>query len=106
MQDVKVCIEELREWYNGYHMAEVGVIYNPRSIVEALEEGVCRDYWNKTGGYSELKEYITMNFYGLWEAVPELVAGNEIAVDVLGTRHIKKYTVVRETQKIMPGNKD
>ena len=83
-QDVKLCFEELREWYNGYHMAEIGGIYNPRSVVEALEEGVCRDYWNKTGGFSELEEYITMNFDGLGEAVTELVAGNEISVDVLG----------------------
>ena len=65
-------------------MAEIGGIYNPRSVVEALEEGVCRDYWNKTGGFSELEEYITMNFDGLGEAVTELVAGNEISVDVLG----------------------
>lgn len=57
---------------------------NPRSVVEALEEGVCRDYWNKTGGYSELEEYITMDFDGLGSTVAELLAGEQAPISVLG----------------------
>lgn len=45
--------EELKAWYDGYCVPGVGDIYNPRSVVEALEENVCRDYWNKTGGFSQ-----------------------------------------------------
>lgn len=48
--------EELTEWYNGYYLEGVGNIYNPKSVVEALSEGICKDYWNKTGGFTELKE--------------------------------------------------
>lgn len=76
--------EELRLWYDGYDMPEDASIYNPRSVVEALEEGSCRDYWNKTGGFSELEEYITMNFDGLGDSVKKLVAGDRVEVSVIG----------------------
>jgi len=79
-----VGMEQLKEWYDGYYMPEIGDVYNPRSVVEALEENLCRDYWNKTGGFSELEEYITMNFDGLGEDVTALAAGQEITVNVLG----------------------
>lgn len=79
-----VTFEELKLWYDGYHVPGSGDIFNPRSVVEALEESVCKDYWNKTGGFSELEEYITMDFDGLGSMITELVAGNECAVNVLG----------------------
>lgn len=41
----KLSMEELKEWYDGYNMGEWGSIYNSRSVVEALNEGKCCDYW-------------------------------------------------------------
>lgn len=76
--------EEITLWYDGYCMPGVGGISNPCSVVQALEENICRDYWNKTGGYSELEEYITMDFDGLGQAVTELIAGESVKVGVLG----------------------
>lgn len=76
--------DELKEWYNGYIMEGYEPVYNPRSVVEAFSEGKCEDYWNKTGGYSELEEYITQNFDGLREAIIQMLAGNEVEVNVLG----------------------
>lgn len=79
-----VPFEKLREWYNGYSLDGTGGIYNPRSVVEALEEGTCGDYWSRTGGFSELEEYITMNFSGLGETVTRLLAGEEEELNVVG----------------------
>lgn len=80
----KLTLEEVKEWYDGYSMGEWGNIYNPRSVTEAFNEGKCCDYWNKTGGYSELEEYITMDFDGLGEAITRMLAGESTTVDVLG----------------------
>lgn len=80
----KLSAEELKIWYNGYYMPGVGSVYNPCSVVEALGENLCRDYWNRTGGYSELEEYVTKDFYGLGDTVTSLVAGEEQPVNVLG----------------------
>lgn len=80
----KLSLEEVKEWYDGYVMGEWGNIYNPRSVTEALSEGKCCDYWNKTGGYSELEDYITKDFDGLGEAVTQMLAGEAVEVNVLG----------------------
>lgn len=80
----ELSLEEIKEWYDGYCMGEWGHIYNPRSVVEALREGKCGDYWNKTGGYTELEEYITKDFDGLGEAVTRMLAGESEKVNVLG----------------------
>lgn len=61
--------EELTEWYDGYCGLGGVEKYNPRSVIEALESGICSDYWANTGGFSELEDYITMDFDGLGQAV-------------------------------------
>lgn len=77
-------LNELTEWYDGYCGIGGREKYNPRSVVEALEEGKCRDYWSQTGGFSELEEYITMDFDGLGQMVTRLLGGEELPVNVLG----------------------
>ena len=77
-------LEELKEWYDGYCAEEYGNIYNPRSVVEAIREQKCRDYWNKTGGYSELEEYITQDFDGQKTAIMQMLTGESAEVNVLG----------------------
>lgn len=52
--------------------------------MEALGENACQDYWNRTGGFSELESYITLDFDGLSGIVTRLVAGERVSVDVLG----------------------
>lgn len=79
-----VSMEELREWYDGYYIEGEGHIFNPKSVSDALNEGICKDYWGKSGGFSELEEYITMNFDGLGKTVTQLLAGEQIEVNVLG----------------------
>ena len=88
-------LEEVREWYDGYYLAGTGFILNPRSVVEALEEGVCRDYWNKTGGYSELEEYITMDFDGLGSTVAELLAQGRLFFSPDCRDSIREFSLYR-----------
>lgn len=76
--------EKLKEWYNGYYIKGVGAIYNPRSIVSALTSNWIENYWTGTGGFDELREYITLNFDGLRECVIELLEGKEIIISTLG----------------------
>ena len=79
-----VSMDELEEWYGGYYIEGEGHIFNPKSVSDALNEGICKDYWGKSGGFSELEEYITMNFDGLGEAVTRLLSGERIEINVLG----------------------
>lgn len=82
--ETEISVNDLKEWYDGYYMPGIGEIYNPRSVVEALRENHCDDYWNRTGGFSELEEYITMNFDGMGEMVSRMVAGDAVPINVVG----------------------
>lgn len=77
-------LNELADWYDGYFIEDVGHIYNPKSIIEALSEGSCKDYWNQSGGFSELEEYITLDFDGLGQDITKLLTGDQVSVNVLG----------------------
>ena len=45
---------ELENWYNGYVTAKGRKIYNPRSVVKALQNGYCESYWTNTGAMDEV----------------------------------------------------
>lgn len=80
----KISFDELKEWYDGYYMEDAGAVFNPRSVTEALNEGKCYDYWNRTGGFCELEEYITKDFDGMGDTIIALMADENVSVNVLG----------------------
>ena len=44
-------MENLKLWYDGYNIGKVKSIYNPYSVMKALQRGVCKSYWTTTGAY-------------------------------------------------------
>ena len=36
--------EELKYWYDGYHLSNGSSLFNPRSVNNALSDGVCQCY--------------------------------------------------------------
>ena len=74
--------QEVKEWYDGYDFPNIGAIYNPYSVMKALEKKKCRSYWTQTSAAESLKSYINMNFDGLQETIARLVSGEDISVNV------------------------
>ncbi len=74
---------EMRRWYDGYHFVGVGHVYNPRSVVDAIEFRECASYWTATASYESLKTYIELNFDGLLDAVTDMLGGVRQKVDVV-----------------------
>ena len=73
--------EEVRQWYDGYAFPGHGAIYNPYSVMCAMQEGKCRSYWQKTSAAESLMTYINMDFEGLQETISRLISGEETEVD-------------------------
>ena len=77
--------EECKRWYNGYkldffnHALE---IYNPKSVVQAMNSRKFGDYWTKTGSYDSIRTYISMNFEGIKDDVKTMIAGGLVDVKV------------------------
>ncbi|MGL5068822.1 MAG: AAA family ATPase [Sarcina sp.] len=76
----KLSFEEISNWYNGYMNEEGYRIYNPRSVVKALQNGKCISYWTNTGGMDEVTEYLKYNTLEVREDVIEMIAGEEVDI--------------------------
>jgi hypothetical protein len=74
--------DEVMEWYDGYSFKNTPHICGPNSVVKAMLEGQCENYWSQTVAYNSLVTYITMNFDGLRDAIVEALGGNRIKVKV------------------------
>ncbi len=56
--------DELEKWYDGYQIGNVPSIFNPNSVMTALDNGACLGYWSATGAYDSVSMYISMNYEG------------------------------------------
>ena len=77
--------EECKRWYNGYKLDfrnNSFEIYNPKSVVQAMNTGKFGDYWTKTGSYDSIRTYISMNFEGIKDDVKTMIAGGRVEVNV------------------------
>ena len=74
--------QQIKQWYDGYELGAVKEIYNPFAVMRAIKRKKIASYWTSTTTYENLKRYISMNYEGLRDSVIELLAGNEVRVDV------------------------
>ena len=72
--------KELEEWYNGYTTPSGIKLYNPRSVVIALRNGYCENYWTSTGAMDEVLYYLKYNIADVRNDVIEMVSGNSIDI--------------------------
>ena len=81
--------DELQYWYNGYYLSNGNRLFNPRSVNNALSDGICRNYWTETGPMNEIADCIEHNVDEVREDIVNLVAGNTIEV------HLDGYSVTQ-----------
>ncbi len=73
--------EECCRWYDGYRIRGFK-LYNPRSVVFAMDGKKYASYWTATSSYEALKNYILMDFKGIRDDVVKMISGGKIDVDV------------------------
>ena len=89
----KLDFQECEDWFYGYkfrYFKEIngeGVwikqsIFNPYAIIMTIQTHVFQSYWNNTGSYESIKDYILLNLDGTRDAVTEMLAGQEVDVNV------------------------
>ena len=76
--------DELEMWYDGYQIGPETSMFNPNSVMEAIRNDWCDNYWSKTGAYDAVADYINMNYEGLKDDIIDLLAGNHVRVDPKG----------------------
>ena len=73
---------ELESWYNGYLTAKGIKVYNPRSVVKALQNDNCESYWTNTGAMDEVAEYLKYNTLEVRDDVIKMLSGEEIEITI------------------------
>ncbi|MGL4654973.1 MAG: AAA family ATPase [Sarcina sp.] len=79
-QNKSVSYKDLEEWYNGYQTALGKRVYNPRSVIKALQNSYCGSYWTNTGAMDEVIEYLKYDILEIRDDVIEMVSGEEIDI--------------------------
>lgn len=72
--------EDARKWYDGYDFPGLGAIYNPYSVMCAMQDRKFASYWKKTSAAESLMTYINMDFEGLQETISRLISGENVEV--------------------------
>ena len=72
--------EEAKKWYDGYTIGDEKSIYNPYSVMQAMDRKRFSSYWKKTSAAEALTTYINMNYEGLKEDIIRLMTGEELEV--------------------------
>lgn len=74
-------VGRFRDWYDGYRMNGLSV-YNPLSVIRAVDRHEIANYWSKTGTYETVASYINLNYQGLKDDIVRLLAGDVCNVDI------------------------
>ena len=73
--------DELEKWYDGYQIGDELSMFNPNSVMQALNAGRCRSFWASTGAFDAVAHYIQMNFEGLKDDIIRMLAGERVKVN-------------------------
>jgi len=73
--------ENLEKWYDGYRIGDEPSMFNPNSVMQAIDSGRCESFWSATGAFDSVATYINMNFEGLRDDIISMLAGERCVVD-------------------------
>ena len=79
-----VSFDEMKHWYDGYSFPEVGSVYNPNSVMKALQYHCFDSYWTESSASESLMGYINLNYDGLLKIVTDLIGGTSVPVLTTG----------------------
>lgn len=80
-QKYEMDFSELEKWYDGYQIGNEQSMFNPNSVMQALDAGRCRSFWAATGAFDAVAHYIQMNFDGLKDDVINMLGGGRSKVN-------------------------
>ena len=92
-------MEDLKTWYDGYKIGREKSIYNPYSVMKAIQRGSCRSYWTTTGAYDSVITYIQMNYEGLKDDIIRMLAGERVYVNT--TKFQNDMHIVRSKNDVL-----
>ena len=87
----EVSFPEMKRWYDGYDIRKTEPIYNPNSVIKALQNGSFDSYWSLSSAADNLLDFISRDVEGLRQTVLKLLGGVEIEIDTTGYNNDLTY---------------
>ncbi|MGN0281132.1 MAG: AAA family ATPase [Prevotella sp.] len=91
-------IKEMERWYDGYRIGDESHIFNPYSVMRAIDDNRYQSYWTTTSAYDSVVTYIQMNFDGLKDDIIRMISGERIYVDT--TEFLNDMRIVRSKNDV------
>ena len=85
--------DDMERWYDGYIIGAEKSMFNPNSVMTALDTGVCTNNWGKTGAYDSVSTYIQCNYDGLKDDILKMLAGGRVRVNT--TKFQNDMSIIR-----------
>ena len=80
----KITFDELKSWYDGYKTFSGLEVFNPRSVVYALSDGICQSYWTNTGPMDEILYYINQDIDSVKDDIIRMTSGIPLEIKLKG----------------------
>jgi len=77
---------ECENWYDGYRIGGID-IYNPNSVVKAMMRRKYANYWQVSGSYEAVSDYIKLDFDGIKTSIIDMLSGREVPVNIVNFRN-------------------
>ena len=87
--EYELSFDEMKRWYDGYRLADVGSVYNPNSVMKAIRYRTFESYWEMSAAADSLLRYVSLDYEGLADIVREVMADRPVRVN---TRKFKNDT--------------
>jgi len=91
--------EDLVKWYDGYQIGNEPSMFNPNSVMQAIDNGYCTSFWASTGAYDAVARYIQMNYEGLRDDIIQMLAGGRCKVNP--TKFQNDMSIIRSKDDVL-----
>ena len=71
----------IKQWYNGYNLKGT-LLYNPKSVVEAVTTKELSDYWVQTSATEAVTNYMNYDNGILKDSIAKMLTGEKVEVNV------------------------
>ena len=91
--------EDLEKWYDGYSIGNEPSMFNPSSVMKAIQKRQCESYWSSTGSFDTVSHYLQLDYKGVKEDIACMLAGASCEVDV--SRFSRDISDIRNKNDIL-----
>ena len=92
-------MNEMESWYDGYRIGKASRMFNPYSVMRAINDEEFGSYWTTTGAYDSVNTYIQMNFDGLKDDIIRMLSGEHVYVNT--TEFCNDMRIIRSKNDVL-----